>query len=171
MSIGLTMTRASAAGAFAFTSNVAVNDTVTIGGIVYTFVAVPASANEVDVGVDLDTSISNLVAAINDSGVEGSTYGTGTVENPSVSATADLANDEIDLAARFPGAEGDGIYLASTSPGANDITAGGVRLGAVSGAVAGAGSVEDWLESLVALNQVNSEVLSEFNDVHRLGDL
>ena len=65
---------------------------------------------------------------------------TGTLVNPFCAAAADLANDEIDLTARVPGIMGDGIALAATSPGANDITAGGASLGVVASATRGSGS-------------------------------
>lgn len=140
--LSVALVRCSAASAFAFTSNVAAGDTVTIGDKVYTFAAdASTAAYLVDVGTDLDESITDLVAAINANGVgDGTDYGTGTAVNPYVVATADLVNDEIDLVARVPGVMGSAIALAATSPGANDITAGGSSLGAVSGATKGSGS-------------------------------
>lgn len=147
-------------GAFAFTSNVAADDTVVIGDITYTFKAAPSSAYEVDVGGDLDTSIGNLVAAINDSGTAGTTYGTGTVANPYVTAAADLANDEVDLTARAAGSWVNGLHLAATSPGANSITpeAAAFGLGANTGQVDGAGSVASFLSDIVTYMQPNSEI-------------
>jgi hypothetical protein len=163
MSISVALTTAAAAGSFAFTSNVAVDDTVTIGGVVYTFKADPTGvANAVDVGSDLDDSIGNLVAAINLSGTDDDEYGAGTVINPYVSAVADLANDEIDLTSKIPGLQGNGIALAATSPGANDISAGAAALGLVSGATAGVGELfgtAGWFEQLLAENQINGEVV------------
>lgn len=161
---GVTLTPTSAAGAFAFTSNVAANDTVVIGDITYTFVASPASAFDVDIGVDLDTSISNLVAAINLTGTEGVEYGTGTTQNPYVSAVADLANDEVDLTARFGGLQGDGIALAATSPGANDISPGAAHLGAVAGATVGAGDLNAWAQGIVDNGQPKSTIQSDLLD-------
>ena len=161
MATTVSLTLGSAAAAFSFTSNVAADDTVVIGDVTYTFKASPSAANEVDVGGDLDTSINNLVAAINDSGTEGTTYGTGTVANPYFSATADTTNDEIDLEARFAGSWCNGIYLAATSPGANDISAGGTTFAAISGGTDGAGLVHTHIDDILDLNQVNSEVQYE----------
>lgn len=62
-------------------------DTVTINGAVLEFVAAPDSgeASSAYIGVDqsgtLGTAIDNLVAAINDSGTEGTTYGTTDANN------------------------------------------------------------------------------------------
>lgn len=57
------------------------DETVTIGATVYTFKDAPASANEVDVGADLETSLASLADAINGDLV-------GTDVHPSVTATS-----------------------------------------------------------------------------------
>lgn len=171
MAIGVTMTRGVAAGAFAFTSNVAEDDTVVIGAVTYTFKTTPAAAYQVDVGTDLDTSIGNLVAAINLSGTAGSEYHTDHVTaHPDFTAAADLANDELDLTARCAGSHSAGVYLAATSPGANTIAAGGVTFAAVSGGTDGAGALDAWIESLISLNQINSEVLFELKQLTDAAD-
>jgi hypothetical protein len=154
------MTQGSVDPAFTFTSNVAANDTVVIGATTYTFVASPSSAYDVDIGGDLATSIDNLVAAINDSGTAGTTYGTGTAAHPLVTGTNpdDLT---LDLAGRGGGIYFDHIYLAATSPGANDISAGGASIDAAITAGAGtngAGSVDAFIAGVLSLNQVNSEI-------------
>lgn len=154
-----TFVRGIAAAAFAFTLQVVANDTVTIGHRVYKFVAAPAAAYDVDIGADLDGSISNLVSAINDSGVAGTDYGTGTVQHEIVSGAADLANDELDLTARAGGIHVNGQYLAATSPGANDIIAEDVSFAGVTGATLGAGSFSEHLEFVIDRKQVNSDVL------------
>lgn len=77
-----------ASGTLTATGNFQANDAVTIGAVQYTFVASPSSANDVDLGADLATSLSNLAAAINGTGVAGTTYGSGTVANAAVTATA-----------------------------------------------------------------------------------
>jgi hypothetical protein len=151
-----------APAAFAFTSNVAADDTVVIGAITYTFKADPTGvAYAVDVGSDLDDSIGNLVAAINLSGTADDEYGAGTLVHPDVSAAADLTNDEIDLTAKVRGIHINGLYLAATSPGANDISAAAVNFAGVSGGTDGAGDLfgtDGFIDKLLELNQVNSEV-------------
>lgn len=174
MASTVALVNAAAAGSFAFTSNVAEDDTVTVGDVVYTFKDDPTGvANAVDVGSDLDDSIGNLVAAINLSGTDDDEYGVGTVVNPYVSAVADLANDEIDLTARLPGVSGNAIALAATSPGANDITAGGASVGAVSGATLGAGDLSaagGFIDNMLSLNQVNAEVQFELKKLTEAAD-
>jgi hypothetical protein len=87
---------------------IAADDTVTIGGVVYTFVASLAAAYDVLVGA-LDTdSLDNLIAAINGDAGEGSTYGTGTVAHPSVTALAGTG-DTMDITAIAAGSAGNGI--------------------------------------------------------------
>jgi len=154
-----------AAAAFAFTSQVAASDTVVIGHRTYTFVAAPAVAFDVDIGADLDGSISNLVSAINDSGVEGTDYGTGTIQHEIVSGAADLANDELDLTARAGGIHVNGLLLAATSPGANDIAPEDTSFGGVTGATLGAGSFSEHLEFIIDRKQVNSDVLEALDPI------
>lgn len=50
------------------------NDTVTIAGVVFKFVASPSAAGDVDIGSDAPTSIDNLVAAINGGAGAGTAY-------------------------------------------------------------------------------------------------
>ena len=173
MALRQTLTLGVMPGAFAFTSNVAANDTVVIGDQTYLFELDPTGTpNSVDVGSDLDDSIGNLVAAINASGTADDEYGAGTVANPYVTAAADLTNDEIDLTARVAGAEINGLYLAATSPGANDIAVESVAfgLGANTGHADGAGSIATFLSDLQTINQVNSEVLSYIAQVTAASD-
>lgn len=144
---------------FAFTLNVAANDTVTIGNTVYTFVAAPSAAFEVDIGADLATSIGNLAKAINLSGVAGTDYGTGTTRHPSVTATAQAA--ALDLVVRFKGVQGNEIALAASSPGANSITPGGASIGAVAGGTNGSGDLVAWANGLLDFGNEKSDTLAE----------
>lgn len=50
------------------------NDTVTINGLVYTFVASPAVEGDVDLGADVDATRANLAAAINGGAGAGTAY-------------------------------------------------------------------------------------------------
>ncbi len=50
------------------------DDTVTVKGVAFKFVASPSAAGDVDLGGDADTSRANLTAAINNTGTAGSTY-------------------------------------------------------------------------------------------------
>ena len=58
----------------AMATNPTEGDTVTLGGVVFTFNATPSGAGSVDIGGSAAVSVDNLVAAINDSGTAGTTY-------------------------------------------------------------------------------------------------
>lgn len=60
------------------TGNVTAADTLTIGGVVFTVVASPSAAGDVDLGVDAATTLSNLAVAINAASGQGATSGAGT---------------------------------------------------------------------------------------------
>lgn len=70
------------------TTEVVVADTVTIGGIVYTFRTTMASAYDVKRNGTYTTTLGNLVKAINGTGTPGTEYYAGTLANPVVSAVA-----------------------------------------------------------------------------------
>ena len=91
------------------------NDTVTIGGVVYKLVAVPADPNDIDIGADAATSAANLAAAINGAAGAGTLYGTGTVPNPHV--TASVADAVVTLTAKQPGAAGNAVAVAESGTG------------------------------------------------------
>lgn len=90
------------------------NDTVTVGATTYTFkTTLTGAANEVlRTGVE-DVDITNLVSAINGSAGAGTTYGTGTVANASVSAAA-MASHATVVTALVPGVAGNSIALTKT---------------------------------------------------------
>ena len=50
------------------------NDTITINNVVFTWVAVPAVAGDVDIGASAAISVDNLVAAVNGAAGAGTTY-------------------------------------------------------------------------------------------------
>ena len=72
------------------TGNVTELDTVVIGTTTYRFMndLVPDVAYDVLKGATASDTLDNLIAAINKAAGEGSTYGTGTVAHPLVTATA-----------------------------------------------------------------------------------
>lgn len=61
-------------GILSMATNVTADDTVTIGGVVFTFKASPASAGEVDIGGSVDVTRANLAAAINGGAGAGTAY-------------------------------------------------------------------------------------------------
>lgn len=97
-------------------TTIATGDTVTIGAVVYTFITAltsPAVPYEVLVGISDSASLDNLISAINATAGAGTTYGTGTVIHPSVTAAAG-AGDTMDLTANTEGTGGNTIVTTDT---------------------------------------------------------
>lgn len=95
------------------------NDTVVIDGLTYTWKAAPSAAYEIDIGANIATCVTNLIAAINASGTAGTEYGTGTLRHPSVKAVAASAyggsnTASLWIVSRTPGAAGNGIVCTET---------------------------------------------------------
>ena len=95
-------------------TNVAEGETVTIEGVTYTFRATPVNPYDVDIGSNAATSLDNLKSAINDSGTEGTTYGTGTAAHPLVTATTNTNTVQTIQAKKF-GTYAHSFLLAETS--------------------------------------------------------
>ena len=55
-------------------TNPTANDTITIGGVTFKYVASPSAAGDIDIGVDAATSLANTIAAINGAAGAGTTY-------------------------------------------------------------------------------------------------
>lgn len=108
-------------------SNPTAGDTVTVGNNVYEFVSSltidrghgqsdPVELpNKVLIGADADTTLNNLVAAINGDTGEGTKYSFNTVQNPLVSAAAESSNASIMSARAGVGTAGNSIAKAETS--------------------------------------------------------
>jgi hypothetical protein len=119
-----------ASGAIKFADNPAENETVTIGTTTFTFKATPVGENQVDIGIDLSTSIDNLIAAVLAHSVTGAWGFLHPID--AVSATKTDTNTEITLVF-WPGAWANGITLTG-SVGDETITAstGGVNAPSIS---------------------------------------
>lgn len=101
------------------------NDTVLIDAYTYTFeTAFSDTSGRVLIGAAATDSLDNLIAAINNAGGEGTTYGTGTPVHPTVSAAAGVG-DTIDAEAKLGGTQGN--LIATTTP----VSVGGLSWGAV----------------------------------------
>lgn len=107
---------------FTMATNPTANDTVTVKGVTFTFVASPSSAGDVDIGGTADASRANLAAAINGGSGAGTTYialsstDRNTLKNAGVVATNDDTADTLTVSAfgAINGAEtftagGDGV--------------------------------------------------------------
>jgi hypothetical protein len=130
-----------ATGVLKISSNPADGKIVTIGTVTYTFVedltAEPV-ANEVKIQVDPTDTVTALINAINGGAGEGTTYSTGTVVHPLVTAAlVDNKTDEIAITAKTAGvagntiattddltADGDGFSKATLEDGADAVAEG-----------------------------------------------
>ncbi len=104
-------------------------DTMTIGGILYTWVTSGATAGQINRGADLPAAKLNFVAAIN--GADSIQDG----PNPFVSASAFVSNDST-LTARIAGAQGNAITLAETFTAVGNVFNGAVMGVTTSGSMA-----------------------------------
>jgi hypothetical protein len=96
------------------TTNVSNNDTVTIGSTTYTFVTALSGTLQILIGTNADTSLTNLVQAINASGTPGTNYSADiTTANTQVTAST-VASHATTLTAAA-GAAGNSIALSTTS--------------------------------------------------------
>lgn len=102
-----------ATGTLTLTGNAVANETVTIGGQVYTFKAALTASNQILIGAAATDTLDNLIAAINGAAGAGSTYGTGTIQNIFVSAAAG-AGDTMVVTARTSGAIGNAVATTET---------------------------------------------------------
>ena len=102
-----------ATGTLTFLANPTATQNVVVGATTYTFVTTLVSANDVLIGVDAETSLDNLLAAVNQDAGEGTIYGTGTVQNTSAEATV-LPGAQVLFTARTPGAAGNSIATTTT---------------------------------------------------------
>lgn len=153
MAIGVTL--ATAYGTVTSTKNLAADDTLIVGGVTYTLKTSPSAANEVDLGADEATTLANLAAAINGTGESGATYGADTVQPAGMYASA-VGAHTITITSRLPGTIGNSLKLLE---GTDSGTAYSITR-AMSGGSGDLLGSSGWFASLIALNQINSEVLS-----------
>lgn len=95
------LSEAKATAVFTLTDVLTEGETITIEGITYTMRATPTAPYDVDIGASAAISLDNLKAAINDSGTEGTTYGTGTEAHPLVTATTNTNTEQTVEAKKF----------------------------------------------------------------------
>lgn len=111
---GLTSTAIAASLALTISAITSANtQTVVIGGQTYTLnTALTDTANNVLIGADTTAMAANLAAAINAGAGSGTTYGTGTVANASVTATSALG--VLTVTAKTPGTAGNSVAVSET---------------------------------------------------------
>lgn len=96
------------------TTDVSDGETVTIGSKVYRFKNTMAAINDVKIGADADTTLGNLVAAINGAAGAGTKYYTGTVAHTQVDAAAVTSHATV-ISAKTAGTAGDAIVTTETT--------------------------------------------------------
>jgi hypothetical protein len=96
-------------------TNVSNLDTVTIGSFVYTFKTVVSNPFDVLIGGSADASLLNLIEAINLTGTEGTTYGTGTTINTLVTAASSVTSHAFEVTAIVGGLVGNTIATTTTA--------------------------------------------------------
>lgn len=108
-------TNAKATGVFTATGQPADTQTVAIGGETYIFDTVLVdSPNHVLIGATAEDTLNNLIAALTAGAGEGTLYGTGTTEHPTVTAAAG-AGDTMDVTAKARGTAGNSIATTDTA--------------------------------------------------------
>lgn len=139
-------------------------DTVVVGGVTYTFRAsVSTTANEVLIGTGgaaVADTMANLAAAINAGTGSGTKYGSATVINPDVYATADATH--VYVTSKVPGTVGNFLPTTETS---SHLSYGATKLSG------GTGSLATSLLTAVAEAQLNAQLETAFgasgtNPVH-----
>lgn len=133
-----------------FAGNAVANETVVVGGVTYTWkAAVGATANEVLVGATAADSAQNLYDAINaTASASGVTFGSSTVVNPQVRASAVTATTVV-VQAKLPGSVGNLI------PSTETMTAGSWGAATLAG---GSGDLAADMQTFVSANQLNAAV-------------
>lgn len=103
-----------ATGTLAFAAQPAVNDTITIGSVVYRFVETLAQANDIKIGAALANTLASLEKTINGEGEEGTDYYQGTT-TPLTNVSAVVDGSNLKLTALEEGLGGNSIALASSA--------------------------------------------------------
>jgi hypothetical protein len=111
------LTGAKATQTLTATLNFSEGETVSVEGQTYTFRATPSNPYDVDLGVDLATSLDNLKLAIN-AGANAGEYGVGTVVHPLVTATTNTNTTQV-VEARDYGTRPNNFLVSETCTSAS----------------------------------------------------
>lgn len=159
--MAIDFTLSPAVGVFTVTDNFDDTETITVGGKAYTINATVGSTDgSVHLGADAEGTLKNIFAAINldatggETGVADADFASGMTINAEVKATAVTAT-VLTVTAKTPGSVGN--LIASTETHGEGSWGGAVLAG-------GAGDVTGWANSLIDLNQINSQVVTEIRD-------
>lgn len=108
-----------AAAILTLSDNPSNTETVTIGSQAYTFKTALSSAFDILIGADIEATLANLVAGINQATGEGTTYGTGTTANTDVYGQG-LPSPQTEVIALLAGTAGNSITVSETVDGTWD---------------------------------------------------
>lgn len=125
--------------------------TITVDDQIYRFKGTPAQANDIQIGIDADTTLANLIAAINGSGTEGVEYFAGTAQPTTPVTASTVTAHAFTITADVAGTGGNSIVLTES---ATHIAVDGT--GTLGGTTAGAWSGDATLANLAdAINREN----------------
>ena len=135
-------------------ANPAAGSAVAVGGTTYTFVgALTGAANEVLLGANSGSSLTNLAAAVNGGAGAGVAYGIGTIANTNVAATANSDGTDT-FTAKVSGVGGNAIVSTTTSASLGFSSGGTLAGGSGSAGLSTAGA------ATAALATINSAIQS-----------
>lgn len=146
---------ARAAGVLTATGNFTANDTVIFGAVTYKFVASPSSANDIDLGSDLETSLANLAGAINGDFAVGEAHAD-TVAIDGVSAVSTATT--LTVTADMPGAYGNFIDFREGVDG-------GTKFSISTAMAGGSGDLAAEIGVIVDEEQMNSLVIARLAEL------
>lgn len=162
MAVTVAMTAATAT--FTLTKNLTSDDTILLGSRTYKIEETPGQAYDIDLGADQTATIANIVAAVNQTGTVGTTYYTGTLGAPEITAVA-TSTTVITFTSLLKGAAGNNFICREGVDGGTAFTCGAFAGG--SGEIATSGG---FIDSILTLNQVNSEVAMELKKLTSAAD-
>lgn len=150
------VTLVAAFGSMTSTKNLAEGDAVKIGSEQYFITATVANtANNVLLGADETATLANIIKVVNGTGTAGTTYHTSSLQPNGIIASL-LSTHVIRFTAKLPGAQGNNIYLREVTDGGTAYSTTAFTSG--SGDLSGSSG---FIQRIIDLNQVNSEVLQE----------
>lgn len=162
--MAVTVTLTAATATFTLTKNLTTNDKIVLGSRTYIVKETPTTIGDINLGADQTATIANIVLAVNGNGTEGTNYYTGTLQPGEITAAAS-STTLITFTSKLKGLVGNNFECREVTDGGTAFTCGAFAGG--SGEIATTGG---FIESILALNQVNSEVAMELKKLTYAAD-
>lgn len=162
--MAVTVALTAATATFTLTKNLTTNDSIKVGSRTYLVKQTPSTAYDITLGADQTATIANIVAAINTSGTAGTHYYTGTLGPGEITAVAS-STTLITFTSKLAGVAGNNFECREITDGGTAFTCGTFSGG--SGDISGTGG---FIDSILTLNQVNSEVQMELKKLTYAAD-